>query len=122
MSFPSASPEIDHPAETLVAGRDFISPNMRARQISAPLGETIPVTSYRSRSRKKLITFLLLEGLTVLLLVGVAMLALSEHYAEESLTALFRNTTIALAVVAAVLPVLFYGRPRERYRSSRRYR
>ena len=47
------------------------------------------------------------------------MLAISAQYAEESLTALFRNGTIGLAVVVAVLPVLFYGVPRENYRNRR---
>ena len=117
MSF-TASTEIEPP---LVSGREYVSPDGQARPISVPLAETPQLPSYRSRSRRKFVTFLLLESLALVLLARIATLALSERYAQESLTALFRDATIALAVLVVVLPVLFYGLPREKYR-SRRYR
>ncbi len=114
----TASPEIE-PGQPLVSAREYVTPDARARQISLPLAEPPALPSYRCRSRKKLVAFLLLEGLALFLLAAVAMLAISAQYAEESLTALFRNGTIGLAVVVAVLPVLFYGVPRENYRNRR---
>jgi hypothetical protein len=53
-------------------------------------------------------------------IVAIAVLAvsvlagISERFAVESLTPIFRTLPIAAATIAAVLPILFFGHPKKR--------
>src|SRR5687768_16738050 len=63
----------------------------------------------RNRRRMRLVRFILAESLAVTVLAGSVMAGLSERFAAESLTAVFRVVPILAAAVATILPILFFG-------------
>lgn len=66
----------------------------------------------RRRRRMYWLRFLTSEALAIAVLVLSIMAGISERFVSESLTAVFRTLPIAAAVVAAILPILFFGDPK----------
>jgi hypothetical protein len=90
------------------------------KQIRRPPPVTAPpnaLASYRRRRRTLRRWFLLAETLSLLVMVGSVVAGISERFAAESLTALFRVLPVAAAIVAGILPILFFSNPN---RPSRR--
>jgi hypothetical protein len=72
---------------------------------------------FRQRRRTRRRWFLLAEILSLAVMIGSIVAGISERFAAESLTPLFRTLPVAAAIVAGVLPILFFGNPN---RPSRR--
>jgi hypothetical protein len=66
----------------------------------------------RRRRRLRVIRFVAAEVLAVAALILSVLAGTSERFASESLTPIFRALPITLAVVAAILPILFFGGPK----------
>jgi hypothetical protein len=58
--------------------------------------------------------FIAVEIVALAILFGSVIAGISERFANESLTPLFRALPITAAIVAAVLPILFFGNPKRR--------
>jgi hypothetical protein len=96
-----------------------------------PYPSTAPVsiaesTELESRSRKrrrKFVRFIKLEGSASVVLILALFAGTSQAFAQPSFTLFFEITICAAALAVAIIPVIFYGLPRPRYRyRSRRYR
>ncbi|HEY6071591.1 MAG TPA: hypothetical protein VIU85_09475, partial [Chthoniobacterales bacterium] len=82
----------------------------------------IPPSKSRRR-RKRLLTFIVLEFSALCLLVLLMIFGTSERYSQEELTRPFLIAILLTATAVAIIPVLFYGIPRQKYGSrSRRAR
>ena len=68
----------------------------------------------RRRRRMRLVRFIAAEGLVLSFLILSVVAGISERFALESLTPIFRALPIAAAVVAAILPILFFGHPKRK--------
>ena len=60
--------------------------------------------------------FLLAEIVAIAVLCGSVIAGISERFAAESLTPLFRGLPVTAAIVAAILPILFFGHPKRKGR------
>jgi hypothetical protein len=80
----------------------------RHAPVSAPPNELV---LFRLRRRTRRRWFLLAEILSLAVMVGSVVAGISERFAAESLTALFRILPVAAAIVAGILPILFFGNP-----------
>lgn len=69
--------------------------------------DTIAFMRQRRRARRR--WFLVAEALSLAVLFGSVAAGISERFAAESLTPVFRVLPIAAAIVAGVLPILFFG-------------
>jgi hypothetical protein len=77
----------------------------------------------RSRKgRKKFVRFIKLEAAALVVLVLALFAGTSQSFAQPSLTSAFEITIFAAALAAALIPVIFYGLPRQKYRYRGRYR
>ena len=83
----------------------------RPAPVNAPPDELI---LFRKRRRTRRAWFLLAETLSLALLVGSVVAGISERYAADSLTPLFRILPIAAAMIAGLLPIIFFGHRRGR--------
>jgi hypothetical protein len=88
----------------------------RHAPVSAPPNELV---LFRLRRRTRRRWFPLAEILSLAVMVGSVVAGISERFAAESLTALFRILPVAAAIVAGILPILLFGNPN---RPSRRRR
>ena len=75
------------------------------------------LASFRQRRRTLRRWFLGAETLSLAVMAGSIVAGISERFASESLTPLFRVLPVAAAIVAGILPILFFSNP---YRPSRR--
>jgi len=66
----------------------------------------------RRRRRMRLVRFIVSEIVVLSVLILSVLAGVSERFSSESLTPLFRALPIAAAVVAAILPILFFGDPK----------
>ncbi|HEV3243825.1 MAG TPA: hypothetical protein VGZ31_05385 [Chthoniobacterales bacterium] len=76
------------------------------------------------RRRRKLIRFIKLEASALVVLVLALLAGTSPWFARPSLTLPFEITILGAALAVALIPVIFYGlpRPKYRYRGRRYYR
>lgn len=91
-------------------------------QLRRPPPVTAPANDlllFRQRRRTRRRWFLFAETLSLVILVGSIVAGISERFAAESLTPLFRVLPVAAAIAAGILPILFFGNPN---RPSRRRR
>ena len=75
-----------------------------------------PVAVKRWRQRRRVSWFIASEIGAVALVVGSVVAGISERFAAENLTPIFRILPIAGATLAAILPILFFGDPKRRSR------
>jgi|GraSoiStandDraft_16_1057320.scaffolds.fasta_scaffold1987774_2 hypothetical protein len=90
------------------------SASFRSLASSGFRGDAIP-----RRRRTRFICFVALESIAITLVLGSVVAGLSEEFAAESLTPIFRFLPIGAAAIATILPILFFGSPYHRRR--RRY-
>lgn len=72
------------------------------------------------KGRKKFARFIALEASALIVLVLALFAGTSQSFAQPSLTSAFEITIGAAVVAVAIIPVIFYGSPRARYRYRRR--
>jgi pyrroline-5-carboxylate reductase len=68
----------------------------------------------RRRRRLRLVRFMAAEAFALAILVLSVLAGISERFASESLTPIFRALPITAAAVAAILPILFFGGPKRK--------
>jgi len=68
----------------------------------------------RHRRRVRLARFIAGEAIAIAVLVVSVLAGISERFVAESLTPLFRTLPITAAIVAAILPILFFGDPKRK--------
>jgi uncharacterized BrkB/YihY/UPF0761 family membrane protein len=73
----------------------------------------------RRRRRLRMLYFIILEALAIGLMITSAVAGISSRFAAESLTPIFRVLPISAAIVAVILPIIFFGDPKRRNRSRR---
>jgi hypothetical protein len=66
------------------------------------------------RRRMRLVRFMAAETLAIFVLIVSVLAAISERFASESLTPIFRALPITAAIVAAILPIVFFGGSKRR--------
>ena len=66
-------------------------------------------SAIRQRRRARLIRFILLESIALTLTVASVCTGLSARFADESFTAVFRYLPVSCAVLAGLLPIIFFG-------------
>jgi hypothetical protein len=96
-----------------------ISPNTKApRPISTADTQKSQARSnakeIRRRRRMRTARFIAFETVAVAVFVLSVLAGISERFAAESLTPLFRTLPITAAVVAAILPIFFFGDPKRK--------
>lgn len=76
------------------------------------------------RRRRRLIRLIKLEASALVVLVLALLAGTSPWFARPSLTLPFEITIVAVSFAVALIPVIFYGlpRPKYRYRGRRYYR
>jgi hypothetical protein len=70
----------------------------------------------RRRRRVRLARFIAGEAIAIAVLVLSVLAGISERFAAETLTPVFRVLPITAACVAALLPILFFGHPKRKSR------
>jgi hypothetical protein len=77
--------------------------------------ETLDVARLvRHRRRMRLARFIVCEAIAIAVLVISVAAGISERFAAESLTPIFRVLPVTAAIVAAILPIFFFGHPKRR--------
>ena len=76
--------------------------------------QTDPAIVARRRRRVRLARFIAFETVAIAVLLFSVVAGISERFAAESLTPIFRVLPITAAAVAAILPILFFGAPKRR--------
>jgi hypothetical protein len=79
-----------------------------------------PAALIRHRRRVRTVRFIICEAVAIAVMVGSAVAGISERFAAENFTPLFRVLPVSAAVVAVVLPIIFFGDPKRRNRPRRR--
>jgi hypothetical protein len=77
------------------------------------LGES-PRKALQSQRRRKLAWFLFVESIAVSAMIVSILAGFSLRFASESWTPAFRVLPVTAAIIATVLPILFYGNSRKR--------
>jgi hypothetical protein len=72
------------------------------------------VAMVRQRRKRRRRWFLVAESLCLAVLVGSVLAGISQRFTAESFTPLFRIVPIAAALVAAILPIVYVGKPNRR--------
>jgi hypothetical protein len=70
----------------------------------------------RRRRRMRWARFIAGETIALAILVLSVVAGISERFAAETLTPIFRAVPITAAAIAAILPILFFGDPKRRSR------
>ena len=79
-------------------------------------GDQDPASLVRHRRRLRMARFILAEIVAIAVLCGSVIAGISERFAAESLTPLFRALPVTAAIVTAILPILFFGDPKRKGR------
>jgi len=82
--------------------------------------DSVAPSSKKRNRRKRFLNFVLLESSAIALLILLLVAGTSQWFAQPGLTRAFLIGIVAMASVVAIIPVIFYGLPRQRYRYSRR--
>ena len=69
---------------------------------------------FRRRTRLRRIRFIICEALALAVMVASVGAGVSERFASDAFTPLFRILPIAAAAIATVLPILFFGHRKRR--------
>lgn len=69
------------------------------------------MTALRQRRKLRRRWFLLAELLSIAVLVASVIAGISERFSAEALTPLFRVLPIAAALVAGLLPIVYFSKP-----------
>lgn len=79
-----------------------------------PLTAAPPDPAALARHRRKLRRrwFLFAELLSLAVLLGSVVAGISERFTAESLTPLFRVLPIAAAIIAGILPIVYFSNPK----------
>jgi hypothetical protein len=67
-----------------------------------------------------MVRYIICEAVAIAVMVGSAVAGISERFAAENFTPVFRVLPVSAAVVAVVLPIIFFGDPKRRNRPRRR--
>src|SRR5712691_8593998 len=89
--------------------------------LSVPFAEAREIQTRSRRRRKRLISFIKLEASACAVLVLLLAAGISKQFAQADLTLPFEIAILVAASVVAIIPVIFYGPTRPKYR-ARRYR
>jgi hypothetical protein len=81
-------------------------PLQRPPPLNAPPNER---ALFRQRRKARRRWFLLAETLSLAVMIGSVLAGVTERFAAESLTPIFRVLPIAAAIVAGILPIVFFG-------------
>jgi hypothetical protein len=73
----------------------------------------------RRRRRLRMLRFIVFEMIAIGVTVASAIAGISIRFATESLTPVFRVLPVGAAVIAAILPIAFFGHPERRNRKRR---
>jgi hypothetical protein len=84
-----------------------------ARQVEVN-GAANPARLIRQRRRMRMMRFVAAETFAVAVLLVSVVAGISERFAAEALTPIFKVLPITAATVAALLPILFFGHPKRR--------
>jgi len=91
--------------------------------LSVPFAAARELQAKDRRRHKRWLTFLKLELLACVLLVILLVLATSKSVADLGLTLSSKIAVVLDALAVAIIPIVFYGPTREKYRyRSHRYR
>ena len=91
--------------------------------VSVPLANANMAPHESQRRRKRFRNFIALESAALALLVLVMIAGTSQRFIEEKLTTPFLIVILVMTSLVGLIPVLFYGLPRHKYRyHSRRPR
>ncbi len=63
----------------------------------------------RERRRARTVRFVVLESIVLCLMVASVCAGMSESFADENLTPIFRFLPVTCAIVAGLLPIIFFG-------------
>lgn len=91
------------------------SPRPIGDQVGDPSVESVAAI-IRHRRRARMFWFIALETIAIGATIGSALAGISTHFAADSLTPIFRVFPIGAAIVAVILPVIFFGDPKRRNR------
>ncbi len=89
-------------------------PRLRAEQSKGVISGAEFAALVRQRRRRKFVRFAVAEAVAIVVLVGSLIAGLSAPFAAESLTPFFRVVPIGAALVATVVPIVFFGNPMRR--------
>ena len=73
----------------------------------------------RHRRRLRMLRFISFETIAIGVAITSAIAGISSRFAAESLTPIFRVLPVGAAIVAVVLPIVFFGDPKRRNRARR---
>jgi hypothetical protein len=79
-----------------------------------------PAALVRHRRRVRTARFIVCETIAVAIMVASALAGVSARFAADNLTPIFRVLPVSAAIVAAILPIIFFGDPKRRNRPRRR--
>lgn len=78
-----------------------------------------PAALVRNRRRLRTVRFIISETVVVAITVLSALAGISARWAAQSVPPVLRILPVGAAVVAAVLPIVFFGDPKRRNRPRR---
>jgi hypothetical protein len=71
----------------------------------------------RHRRRLRMLRFVAFETIAIGVMIVSAFAGISSRFAAESLTPIFRVLPVSAAIVAVILPIVFFGDPKRRNRA-----
>jgi hypothetical protein len=74
--------------------------------------DPVPWPNLPRRQRAKMIRFLIIEAIALLILIVSVNVALSNRAPDDWIAVVAKAMTIAMAIVLAVVPILFFGLPK----------
>jgi predicted lysophospholipase L1 biosynthesis ABC-type transport system permease subunit len=89
--------------------------------VSVPFAEGRVLQTRTRKRRERLLTFIKLEGAACVVLVLLLVAGTSQRFAQADLTLAFEIGILVAASAVAIIPAIFYGPTRPKYR-GRRYR
>jgi hypothetical protein len=91
-----------------------------AQEPSPKVSQEDPAALIRHRRRVRMARFIVCEAVAIAVMVFSALAGISARFAAENFTPVFRVLPVSAAVVAVVLPIIFFGDPKRRNRPRRR--
>jgi hypothetical protein len=84
--------------------------------VSVPFATAKELQSKNRRRRKRLLSFIKLELCALALLTLLLVAGASKQFAQPRLTLPFEVAIVVIAAAVAIIPVIFYGPTRQKYR------
>jgi uncharacterized integral membrane protein len=88
----------------------------RSPLVSVPFATARELESNNQKRRKRFFTFIKLELSALVLLAVIFVAGTSKQFAQPEFTLPFEIALVLAAVVVALIPVIFYGPTRQKYR------